>query len=64
MRKALRIGMQRIFDPEKNGMVVCPDYHDTGYVQNPKRQSCPKCRGLGWIKKETFKEQGKTLLHT
>jgi len=64
MVKATRVGLQRIDDPEKCGMVVCPECHDTGYVQYPKRQCCPKCRGFGWIKKETFKEQGKTVFHT
>jgi DnaJ-class molecular chaperone len=56
MTKALRMGMQRIINPEKYGMLACPDCHDTGFVQNPKRQCCPKCRGFGWIKKEAFKK--------
>ena len=62
MRKALRIGMRRIFDPERHGMAFCPDCHDTGYVQNLKRQCCPKCGGFGWIRKET-RTKGKTVFH-
>jgi uncharacterized OB-fold protein len=44
--------MKKIFHPEKYGMVVCPDCKSNGYVQNPKRQCCPKCGGFGFIKKE------------
>lgn len=43
---------KKSFNPEKYGMVVCPDCKSNGYVWNPERQSCPKCGGFGFIKKE------------
>ena len=42
----------KTFNPEKYGMVVCPDCKSNGYVWNAERQSCPKCGGFGFIKKE------------
>ena len=39
-------------NPEKYGMVVCPDCKSNGYVGYPKRQCCLKCGGFGFIKKE------------
>jgi uncharacterized OB-fold protein len=39
-------------NPEKYGMVVCPDCKSKGYVGYPKRQCCPRCGGFGFIKKE------------
>jgi len=44
--------IEKIFNPEKYGMVLCPCCNSHGYIQNPKRQCCPKCRGIGFIKKE------------
>jgi len=44
------------FDPEKYGMMVCPCCNSRGYIQNPKRQCCPKCGGFGFIKKEVEKD--------
>ena len=43
---------QKHFDPEKLGMVTCPICDSEGYVQNPKRQCCPKCGGFGFIRDE------------
>jgi uncharacterized OB-fold protein len=40
------------FNPEKYGMVVCPDCKSNGYIRCPERQCCPKCGGFGFIKKE------------
>jgi len=40
------------FNPEKYGMVVCPDCKSDGYVGYPERQCCPKCGGFGFVKKE------------
>ncbi len=42
----------RIFNPEKYGMAICPCCNSHGYIQNPERQCCPKCGGFGFIKKE------------
>ena len=42
----------KIFSPEKYGMVICPCCNSHGYIQNPERQCCPKCGGFGFIKKE------------
>ena len=39
-------------NPEKYGMVVCPNCKSKGYVGYPKRRCCPKCGGFGFIKKE------------
>lgn len=44
------------FNPEKYGMLVCPDCNGTGYVGNPTRQCCAKCGGFGYIKKEKEEE--------
>ena len=42
---------RKIFISEKYGMVTCPVCNNQGYIQNPKRQRCPKCGGFGFIKK-------------
>jgi uncharacterized OB-fold protein len=47
-----RLRRNKNLNPEKYGMVVCPVCKSNGYVQNPKRQCCPKCGGFGFIKKE------------
>jgi uncharacterized protein YbaR (Trm112 family) len=47
--KSLR---NRSFDPEKYGMVACPDCKSNGYIWNPMRQCCPNCRGFGFVRKE------------
>jgi uncharacterized OB-fold protein len=39
-------------NPEKYGMLACPDCKSKGYVGYPKRRCCPKCGGFGFIKKE------------
>jgi len=44
--------MNKKFNPEKYGMIICPDCNSHGYVQYPKRQCCPKCGGFGFIIKE------------
>ena len=49
-------GSIKNFNPEKYGMVVCPDCNGIGYVENPTRQCCPKCGGFGYIKKEKGEE--------
>jgi DnaJ-class molecular chaperone len=43
---------EKIFNPEKYGMVFCPCCNSHGYVQNPERQCCPKCGGFGFVKKK------------
>jgi DnaJ-class molecular chaperone len=43
---------KKIFNPEKYGMAACQHCNSNGYIQNPKRQCCPKCGGFGFIKKE------------
>ena len=47
-----KITVHTSFDPEKHGMMVCRNCNGIGYIQNPKRQCCPKCGGFGLIKKE------------
>jgi uncharacterized OB-fold protein len=42
---------EKIFNPEKYGMVFCPCCNSHGYVQNPERQCCPKCGGFGSVKR-------------
>jgi len=44
---------EEIFDPEKHDMTTCPSCNARGFIQNPNRQCCPKCWGLGFIVKET-----------
>jgi uncharacterized OB-fold protein len=48
------------FNPEKYGMAVCPVCKSKGYVQNPKRQCCPKCGGFGFTIKgeESCRNEG------
>lgn len=47
---------KKTFDPEKYGMVTCPSCDSHGFIQNPKRQCCPKCGGFGFIIRETDKD--------
>jgi len=42
---------RKIFDTEKYDMVICPCCNNEGYILHPKRQSCPKCGGFGYIQK-------------
>jgi RecJ-like exonuclease len=37
-------------------MVICPCCYSHGYIQNPERQSCPRCGGFGFIKNEAEKD--------
>ena len=53
--------MDKKFNPEEYGMIICPDCNSAGYVQYPERQCCPKCGGFGFIRKEgnTFDQKEK-----
>jgi uncharacterized OB-fold protein len=55
--------MDKKFNPEKYGMIICPYCNSQGYVQYPKRQCCPKCGGFGFIRKEenTFNQKEKPI---
>jgi DnaJ-class molecular chaperone len=44
--------LNKTFDPEKYGMLLCPLCDGKGFIINPKRKCCPKCGGFGLIKKE------------
>ena len=48
--------MNKTFDPEKYGMILCPMCDGKGFIINPKRKCCPKCGGFGLIKKENGPE--------
>ncbi len=48
--------MNKTFYPEKYGMVVFPLCKGKGFIINPKRQCCQRCRGFGFIKKENGAE--------
>jgi len=48
--------MNKTFDPEKYGMVVCPLCKGKGFIINPKRECCQKRGGFGFIKKENGPE--------
>ena len=48
--------MNKTFNPEKYGMIVCPLCKGKGNVINPKRQCCQKCGGFGFIKKWNLAE--------
>ncbi len=43
------------FNPDKYGMVVCSLCSSHGYIEDPKRQCCPKCGGFGYIIKDVEK---------
>ena len=47
---------KKILIPEKYGMVPCPTCNSHGYIENPNRQCCPKCKGFGFIKEESEKD--------
>jgi len=51
---------KKIINPEKYGMLICPCCNSNGFIQNPKRQSCPKCGGFGYIKKEAERDMNNT----
>jgi DnaJ-class molecular chaperone len=44
--------LNKTFDPEKYGMLLCPLCDGKGFIINPKRKCCPKCGGFGLTKKE------------
>ena len=48
--------MNKTFDPEKYGMLLCPLCDGKGFIINPKRKCCTKCGGFGLIKKENGPE--------
>jgi len=52
---------KRVFNPERYGMVICQHCNGTGYIQNPKRQCCPKCGGFGLIIKAKDISDKKTI---
>ncbi len=54
---------KKIFQPEKYGMVTCARCNGQGYIQAPDRQSCPKCGGFGFVKKETQKDANSSTAH-
>ena len=43
---------ERVFKPERYGMVICQSCNSNGYIHYPKRQCCPKCGGSGFTKNE------------
>jgi uncharacterized OB-fold protein len=48
--------LNKTFDPEKHGMLLCPLCDSKGFIINPKRKCCTKCGGFGLIKKENGPE--------
>ena len=40
--------MNKTFDPEEHGMILCPVSEGKGFVMNPERQCCQKCGGFGY----------------
>jgi len=48
--------LNKTFDPEKIGMVLCPLCNGKGFTINPKRKCCQKCGGFGLIKMEVEKD--------
>ena len=52
LEKRRKINLNKTFDPEKHGMLLCPLCDGKGFIINPKRKCCPKCRGFGLTKKE------------
>jgi len=59
--KCERLIRNKNFDPEKYGMVVCSFCNGNGYIQNPKRQCCPRCGGFGFIIMEKELEQDSNI---
>ncbi len=51
-KKGGQINLNKTFDPEKIGMILCPLCDGKGFTLNPKRKCCPNCRGFGLTKKE------------
>ena len=56
LEKRGKINLNKTFDPEKIGMVLCPLCDGKGFTINPKRKYCQKCRGFGLIKMEVEKD--------
>ena len=46
--------MDRVFDPERYGMRICPECKGQGSLlqDSESLKVCPKCGGFGLIKKE------------
>jgi DnaJ-class molecular chaperone len=46
--------MERIFNPEKTGMTLCPECNGRGsFFKGPEQKEvCKKCGGFGYLKKE------------
>jgi len=56
LEKRRKINLNKTFDPEKYGMLLCPLCDGKGFIINPERKCCPKCGGFGLIKKENGPE--------
>jgi len=56
LEKRGQINLNKTFDPEKIGMVLCPLCDGKGFTINPKRKCCQKCGGFGLIKMEVEKD--------
>jgi len=56
LEKWRKINLNKTFDSEKYGMLLCPLCDGKGFTINPKRKCCPKCGGFGLIKKENGPE--------
>ncbi len=53
------LSMEKIFDPKKVGMMVCPLCNGEGKLpeENDGFKVCPQCEGFGIIKKEETAEE-------
>ena len=53
-KRAFRKGMDKAFDPEKYGMVICYECNGNGKLLNDPEnmEVCPRCGGFGFIRKE------------
>ena len=48
--------MNKILNPGKYGLVICPSCYSCGYIFNPNHQVCPRCGGHGHIRMEAERD--------
>ena len=51
LKLILRKMEKKLLDLRRYGMIFCPRCYGQGYMEDPRLQCCPVCKGFGLIKK-------------